>query len=188
MADIICLGLGKISSCRTAQYQLALLLAFTDKIQCTAEAYDPIFSKGERDLLIQLGIKISKANLEGNLVNSLKPTLYFLPHCPRELTNNLLYSNWSVLQLSQCFIIANSFEKIILNTPHRLLSSYHYLLQISSTVQELPIENCFHLADIFNDLSLHIFPKETLTSLEPSFWAAPKPVYSQESCEFIPTQ
>ena len=181
--QIVCLGLGKVSTCKVAQHQLAFLLLLSEHCNHPAEVYDPVFTVREKQALKRLNLTVIEENSEGKLKNS-HPTLYFLPHCPRELSNNLLYSNWSICDLPKCLIIANSFSKLRLFTPVRLLKDYHYILNIGDLAHELPINNIFRFPDIFNDLSLHYFPLKKLESLDSNFWNRPEPNYHQES-EFI---
>ena len=169
-----------MSTCKVAQHQLAFLLILSENYSCPAEVYDPVFTEKEKQALIKLNLTVPEQNSEGKLKNQ-HPTLYFLPHCPRELSNNLLYSNWSISDLQKCLIIANSFSKLRLYTPVRLLKDYHYLLNIGDLAHELPINNIFRFPDIFNDLSLHYFPLKKLESLDSNFWNRPEPNYHQES-------
>nr|CAG4650553.1 EOG090X0FII [Sida crystallina] len=181
--EIISLGLGSVSTCKTAQYQLGFLLLLAEECDCLAEVFDPVFTFYEREALTQLNLKISQENNEGNLCSGLR-TLYFLPHCPRELSNNLLHSNWDSHHLAKCIIIANSFDRIRLNTPLRLLQDFQYLLRVEQVVEELTFKNSFRFPDIFNDLSLHIFPERKVTIPKADYWIKVEPHY-QESTEFV---
>ena len=39
--------------------------------------------------------KLDFGPIRNNLIDIQVPTFLFLPHCPKQLTNNLLYANWS---------------------------------------------------------------------------------------------
>ena len=182
--NIICLGLGKFSSCKIALHQLALLLLLRQELNCTAEVFDPAFSESEKGILGQLGLKVAVENCEGR--RKADPgnisTLFILPHCPRELTNNLLYANWDPCSLENCIIYANSFESLKLNTPARFLRNYQYLLRVEPAVEEIAVPNSLRFPDVFNDLSLHLFPVRLLRQVPPEFWDSPQqPVYSEET-------
>ena len=73
---------------------------------------DPIFFCSEVKLLRRLKLEVISENLECKLKCQVHtshchnfyddqicklqvPTIIFLPHCPKQLTNNLLYANWS---------------------------------------------------------------------------------------------
>ena len=180
--EILCLGLGHFSTCKTALYQLAFLLLLGEEFQNSAEVFDPVFTCGEKQILSHLKLKLAVGNCEGKKKSNLSGfTLFFFPHCPKELSNNLIYTNWNPANLENCILYANSFEAIRLNTPHRFLRSYHYLLQSPAVVEELPIPNTFRIPDIFNDLSLHCFPSRLTSGLPQSFWETPEPIYSEET-------
>ena len=183
LSEIVCLGLGRVASCKTAQHQLGLLLLLEEQFLCPVEVFDPIFSSIEKDILCQLKLKLVETNFEGKRKPSSSGyTLFIFPHCPKELSNNLLYFNWSPSQLEHCILYANSFEKIRLDTPQRFLKNYHYLLQSLEVVEELPVPNTFRFPDVFNDLSLHHFPVHLTNKVEHTFWESREvPVYPTES-------
>lgn len=182
ISNIVCFGIGSISSSKISQYQLALLLKLGDNFECSIEVFDPIFNNSDKAILSELKLVLLSENCEGKRTqNSNEVTLFFLPHCPRELSNNLLYSNWDPFLLQNCIIYANSFEKVRINTPRRFLTNYHYILQTENIVSESTVVNNFHFPDIFNDLSIHTFHCDQLNSLPSSFWDCPEPVYTSES-------
>lgn len=183
ITQIICLGIGAISTCKTAQYQLALLSALKQEIaDCPTEVYDPVFGQSDIDILNSLNFKVSNQNTEGKIaITPSTYTFFILPHCPKELFNNLLFSNWSVENLENCLVYGNSLEKLKLSTPKRFLEPFYYLVNSESIAEEIEVPNNFTFTDIFNDLSLHYFPARLLSCVESSFWEHPKPVYLTES-------
>ncbi len=187
ITQIICLGLGRISTCKTAQHQLGLLLALGEHLLCPIEVFDPVFSSIEKDIISHLKLKLAPTNCEGKrkAVLSSSSSFFIFPHCPKELSNNLLYTNWSPGHLEHCILYANSFEKIRLDTPSRFLKSYHYLHRSIEIVEELAVPNNFRFPDIFNDLSLHHFPNELIYSVHSSFWESPEPTYLAAETELI---
>lgn len=179
---IICLGIGAISSCKTAQYQLTLLLALKEELNCPVEVFDPIFSQSEREILDHLKLKISAQNTEGKIVVTPSSfTLFILPHCPKELINNIFFSNWSPEKLRNCIVYGNSLEKLKLNTPKRFLEPFHYLVNSDNIAEEIEVPNNFRFTDIFNDLSLHYFPDRLLSGVDSAFWDNPEPAYTSNS-------
>nr|CAG4649754.1 EOG090X0FII [Scapholeberis mucronata] len=182
LSEITCLGLGRISSCRTAQYQLGLILLLQEHFLCATEVYDPVFSASEKVIISELKLKVSEHNCEGKIIsNSTGFTLFVFPHCPKELSNNLLWVNWKQSHLANCILYGNSFEKIHLDTPHRFLKSYEFLIKSLEVVREISVPNVFHVTDIFNDLSLHYFPENLIAQIPSSFWEAVEPDYPEES-------
>ena len=183
----ICLGLGQISTCKIAQHQLGLLLLLREHFLCPIEVFDPVFSSTDKDIITHFKLELGTTNCEGKRkpVSSAGFTFFFFPHCPKELSNNLLYTNWNPNHLEHCILYANSFEKIRLDTPSRFLQSYHYLLQSTEIVEELAVPNNFRFLDIFNDLSLHHFPRDLVNSVHSSFWESFEPTYPVAETELI---
>lgn len=187
VVEVVCFGLGHISECNISKYQLALLLCLKD--HCSPQkvfVHDPIFYKGECEVLNKLDCNVITENSEGSYVISEKgPTIVYLPHCPKQLTNNFIWSNWGS-NLENCVLICNSFSSLIDNQPSRILSeTVPYIYRISNHTTEHSVENNFKFTDIFNDTSIHQFPKQNLDKVAIDFWKkGDKPTY-ENSEEFI---
>lgn len=202
--EIICLGIGKVTECSISKHQLAFIGLIGKHLKAEIFFFDPVLSKFEKQLLEKLDHKVLTENKEGKYLAE-HPTLFYLPHCPKQITNNLLYSNWDPEHIQNVFLICNSFKTVIESTPERLLRpNAHYILEVSSLVDEVEIENSFKftgkckiywkwaaflkilILDIFNDFSIHLFPVEKLQNTELSFWSSrPEPIYPQEDIELI---
>lgn len=184
--EIVCYGLGHFADCIISRYQLGLLLFLKQQFCPKVFVYDPIFTPTECELLQTLNCELISENEEGKrkLVEGLT-TLVFLPHCPKQLTNNFLWSNWGP-QIKECILLCNSFSSILEKHPHHTLrSSLTYIIHIFQYTEELHIDNCFKYQDIFNDLSLHIFPDKNI-SAENNLWTLKDtPTYPPEDIEFI---
>jgi hypothetical protein len=159
--NIICLGLGKFSECSISRYQFSLILGIAEEFKVkSVRFFDPIFNKVEIDFLKLLNPScIIEENLEGkHPVSKEAVTLFYLPHCPKQITNNILWKNWSYEQLNNTILLCNSFQNIVTSTPRRFLeSNANYLLRILDHIEETELENNFKYTDIFNDSSLHYF-------------------------------
>lgn len=187
IAEIYCLGLGHIGERIVPRYQLSLLLCIKDVYNVRVLVHDPIFYTQEKEILKKLGLTVLEENQEGKYKsNSDSATLFFLPHCPKQLTNNLLWSNWN-LKIKNCIIIANSFNTIVEeNTKDSLVKSCNYLTNILTYTVELPIINTFKYYDVFNDTAIHIFPFQKLKLIPEDFWNnCSEPVYDSDNTEFI---
>lgn len=109
---IVCLGLGSPTASRSAQIQLALLLALrehlaahprftnsSDSRDIVSVAYDPIFTSDDIELLEKHSIKCSRSDI--NCTPSIEqyytcveePTLLYMPHCDRSLYEDVLTRN-----------------------------------------------------------------------------------------------
>ncbi len=189
--DIICLGLGNFAegsiqnSLVTSRYQLVLLLALAQQINRDLGqvlVYDPVFSHGEKVVLERLNLRANdNSNREGKyLVKPENLTLFFLPHCPKQLLNNILWTNWSVNRLNKLVIVGNSLSRIVTFTSESELKSVAYVRASSDFVTETPIENNFVYSDIFNDTSLHF-----VRSSEPDLKDLGAPEYNKDDLEFV---
>ncbi|CAG9802323.1 unnamed protein product [Chironomus riparius] len=185
--EIICLGIGKISEDIIARHQLELIAIIKEKFQIESiKFYDPVFDQNDKLLLDSFKFEVLLENKEGKYRVE-HPTIFYLPHCPKQITNNLLYSNWNFEELKNLILICNSFKSIKEATPERFLRpNAHFLLEISSFTKELEISNTFKFSDIFNDFSIHSFPSKTLPDQSSNFWTdQPKPNYSLEDLELV---
>lgn len=187
ISEIVCFGLGKISECITSRYQLQVLLYLKDLFNVNVYVYDPIFTDFERILLNEFQLSIIPENSEGKYnIKDSGSTIFYLPHCPKQLTNNVLWRNWG-LQLNKCIFISNSFHKIVENNTKRVLAdTAFYINKILPHTCEVAIINEFRFYEIFNDTAIHIFPLDKLLLLPEDFWLdCDEPKYSTEDIEFI---
>lgn len=188
--EIVCFGLGRIGECLISKYQFALLLCLQDLWGVQVKVFDPIFTDFDTWLLEAFKCERLTHNCEGKWrVTDKETTLFYLPHCSKQLTNNLLWANWG-LNLNYCIIIANSFTAIVENTPKKLLNHQgEFITNISPHVVELAIINSFKFFEIFNDTAIHIFPWLNLGILSNDFWHfSQEPHYSDDDVEFIKEQ
>lgn len=167
--EIIALGIGKISELLVPRYQFALVLCLCDLYKVKVKLYDPLFNKSEIELIESYtNCLVLKEDCCGKFQVSKGATLFYLPHCPKYLTNNLLATNWG-LNLINCIIIANSFNKIIEELIGINLES-EFIAKIQPYCLEIPIYNTFRLFEVFNDTSVHILPQKSLGTIPDSFW------------------
>ncbi|KAK7874343.1 hypothetical protein R5R35_007815 [Gryllus longicercus] len=184
--QIICYGLGNFSENVTSRYQLALLLLLKHGLHTHVFIHDPLFNGVECDLLEQLGCKVIKQNEEGKRTIKIgTKTLAYFPHCPKQLINNFLWSNWNI-NLENCVIIGNSFSTIIeTNTHKHLTQNAAYVQLIFPFVKEMSVVNSFRYNDIFNDLSVHAFPDLKGPSALSLWSSCEEPKYSKDDVELI---
>lgn len=183
--DIVCYGIGQFSDSVASRFQLALLLVLKDCFKSKVSLYDPVLSPEEKEIIELLDCLAIETNEEGKRKVD-RDTLFFVPHCPKQLVNNLLWKNWGK-SLSQCIIIGNSFRKIFESNSNRFLEeNLVYIFHASSVVTEIEIDNNFKFSDIFNDLSIHYFLKEEIDCLSDSILNfTEEPIYQKEDIEFV---
>ena len=157
---IVCYALGSFGCNMIARYQLAFLLLLKQKFNVSVEIYDPTFLKAEIELMTETyGFKVLDVNEEGKRDVSCTQTLFFLPHAPHQLANNLVYSNWNYTSLNKAVMICNSFASLRENLPPNYMSeNLGYIVRSERVVEEFGIINTFTYLDIFNDMAIHIFP------------------------------
>ena len=185
VSSIVCYGLGQLSCSRIARYQGVLLLILKDHFQVPAEVYDPVFSSVDTEVLEDLNIKVLNVNEEGKRKVE-GTTLFFLPHCGKELYNNLLWANWNASSLSFCIIIGNSFSTIVQNVPTRVLKEhYTFIYDAQDMFKELPLTSLVDYDDVFNDVNIHI-PCNNILLKTPEFWLENKePKYNKCDIEIV---
>lgn len=183
VAEIVCYGLGSFLSSVTAQYQLAFLIILKDLFLPTPDVflYDPVFSIHEVSVLKKLNFSVLDHNEEGKRT-SLKPTIFFMPHCGKPLYNSVLWSNWSVDGLQKIIIIGNSFTNVVETVPKSEKNySLSYIFQAQPLILEHSVSNNFKFIDIFNSLSVHSFPITNLTQMPQNFWErGEEPCYTSD--------
>lgn len=185
--EIICLGIGRVSECSIAKHQLAFISIIQKDLKIpSAKFYDPVLLSSDKEILEKLNFSVLSENKEGKYQAD-HSTLFYLPHCPKQITNNLLFTNWKPDYLNNLILICNSFQTIIDSTPERLLRpNAHFLLEINPFVTEIELENCYRFKDIFNDFSIHTFAADKLKPLPSDFWNnQEEPNYSTEDLEFV---
>lgn len=185
--EVFCLGLGHLSDCLIAKHQLGFIIALKEKYQLSGiKFFDPIFTKEEQEILKKLNFEVLTDNKEGKYIAQ-SSTLFFLPHCPKQITNNLLWINWLPENLKNLTLICNSFSTIIESTPERFLKpNANYIIDINTYTDEHQLDNCFKFTDIFNDTSIHTFPIDKLNQAPESIWKNKiEPKYLEEDKEII---
>ena len=105
-----------------------------------------------------------------------------LPHCPRQLTNNLLFSNWKPRLLENILLISNSLTNISESVRSSNVKFINAVVE-HNILEEKKIRNSFKFSDIFNDLSLHSFKVQE--NIDKDVWQMPRPAYDEADVEFI---
>jgi hypothetical protein len=165
--EIICYGVGSMDDSMTSRHQLSLILAIIyqimqsgliDKINYV-EFYDPVFNKADEILIeSKLGYKISSKNEKCMRTVNDCLTLFYMPHCPKALYNNLLYANWSKKCLKNLILFGNSFTTIHSMTDDaHMKRKYSYLNDSFKLVNEIRLDYKCDITNSFYDLNLHVF-------------------------------
>lgn len=160
-------------------------MCFRDKLDIKVFVQDPVLWKIEDEILNDLNCEVLKNNLEGKYKVETCAKIFYLPHCPKQLTNNLLWSNWG-LNLKNCIIISNSFCTLTENlTKRQLIHDANYISDILPHTLELAVINSFKYFDVFNDTAIHIFPLNKISLLSTDFWENREEPSYNDNIEFI---
>ena len=61
------------------------------------------------------------------------------------------------------------------------------VIKAAAVCTETPVENCFRLSDVFNDLNLHSFHSDQLADQNENFWTVdPALAIQEDDLEFVP--
>lgn len=164
--DIVSYGLGSPDENLASRYQFALLLIIIDALKLNldlelVELFDPAFTQLDLRVIQDLyKLKITTTN-EKSMRTVSKVTLFYMPHCPKALYNNLLYANWSVEDLSRLIIFGNSFttlKNMLVNGKNEDLSRcYSYLSDACLVLDEVELDYNCESTNAFLDLNLNLF-------------------------------
>ena len=150
--------------------------------------FDPKLSEAEKEILRLLNVSVESCNKEGKYKVD-RDSIFYFPHCPKHLTNNILWSNWTKNSLFKLVLISNSFERIITTLPVRLLKEegLEFIIRAREIVRESTVKNSFSVKDVFNDTSIHSFPESRLSLKNTEeFWdRGEEPVYVETDLEFV---
>lgn len=177
--EVVCYGLGSLfdgHGTYASRQQLALLLAIRDILAVPVTLFDPVFSKHDIRLLNGLQLSILTENDSGKHFAERK-TLFFMPRCPFELFNNLLWKNWNCL--SNIILLGNDLNCLETQlTYSELTSKYHFIHLAFPLMRTHKIAvKSSSLENVMNNSALHIFhaadehklSQEMLWRLEPHY-------------------
>lgn len=158
---------------------MAFLLALTRSVDQlpVVQLQDPAFTDQETAFLRSLDFQVLPENVEGRFsTTAAQPSLYYLPHCPKALTNNLLLSNWTPEQLQNSVIVCNSFQALLVNTLERDIErEAGHVKRIHEYTKEIEFKSSERHFDSFNDTSIHLFEREHIERIaDPGFWVVAK--------------
>ncbi|GJT05333.1 protein sensitivity to red light reduced 1 [Tanacetum coccineum] len=105
-------GVGSFEMYEASRFQLSLALILQRNLEWIGdiEVFDPLLSLTELNVLKKLGLRPLFVN-ELAKRKVMKPMVFFMPHCPAELYENLLETNWNNEMLNKIMILGNSFAK-----------------------------------------------------------------------------
>ncbi|KAL7411803.1 hypothetical protein BDY24DRAFT_394937 [Mrakia frigida] len=190
---MVCFGLGSLENSRIAQMQLLLLLDLSKRLNITSmEAYDPAFTSVDELLLGSYSISVLPTNTHGHhpLPSDDSTTLVYMPHCPRTLYQNFLFSNWSEDALGRLILLSNEISGYVVREPLKKLQALAPCLPlIVPHLETHLLPPNFPPNDVFNDLAFHWVPKGKLSKVGEGegegSWERPEPTEEREEKDEI---
>ena len=155
---VVCYGVGNFSKGRRSSplYQLAFILSIANE-SSRIQYFDPCTTETELDLLQGLTNIDLIANNERGFRSVEQETLFFMPHCPAQLYNNVLLANWA--NLDKVVIFGNSLSAYETRSINKLPTGIELLLpfieEIGCAVSKRDTQNADgDLEAAFNDCFL----------------------------------
>jgi hypothetical protein len=182
--QMVLYGLGSIENSEASRLQLALAILMKKDSEWISEIeiYDPVLSPLDREVINRLGCTCLSHN-ENARRTAEAPTLFYMPHCPMDLYNNVLHANWTADNLNRIVVLGNplsaykrDFKDISISSGHlRRVPKDHlrYIVAIvndASTCEfEVPVRyqeeeeatseiTTSTVRHVFNDFAWHFFP------------------------------
>jgi len=162
-----------------------------EKMPLSVHICEPMFTADDAALVAHFGISLlenlcgrynvshplpvlgsTSSHSDSTLSSDNSTTLFWMPHCPKELYATVLESNWSAQNLSNIIVIGNSFESIT------SLVSETEKLRLGRIFASLKVAHVSMLPEysddpyIFNNTALHLFNErsEEFMSESSEFW------------------
>jgi SRR1 len=147
--EMICLGIGNFSKghptyLEAPLWQVSFALALQDELKCSKVSFfDPVALPIEKEYLRQKHpgcFTVLETNDRGRYKPQPGRALFFLPHCPRRLYENILRENWGRADVD-LWLIGNSLERLAESCDFmpctRLLLPFCTITPLRSTKHEL---------------------------------------------------
>eukprot|EP00037_Helgoeca_nana_P021627 m.218566 g.218566 ORF g.218566 m.218566 type:complete len:293 (-) comp25712_c0_seq1:102-980(-) len=174
-------GIGNFGSSAVPRLQYCCFreLARRLDLAAPAELFDPVMTASEIAVAAADGIRAPRVNEAAKRKCHGDPTVFFMPHCGKELYDNLLWANWTVPHLAAVVILGNSFAFYVENAiGDELKKTTRYLAAACGCATEVVLENPVAPSAAFNNTSVHHFAVDRLERLPASTWdEAAEPIH-----------
>ena len=178
VVDLVCYGVGSLDrTISQSQFALGLLL-MSDLSVRDAFIYDPLMDEHDLAVCKEYKVNVISENEFGKRSvcehhESADFVLFWMPHCPLGLYDNLLEVNFNRADLSKIIIIGNNFDSYhsrMLDADFQGKSPYIHRLFANDCIEieNFPLQN----DNAFSDLSIHRFCESKLPDADDStFWS-----------------
>ncbi|XP_063685883.1 SRR1-like protein isoform X1 [Bolinopsis microptera] len=148
--QIVCYGIGRLSTCKLAQFQFAVLVNVLQKSPQIQKClvFDPVLSQSERTFITQYMEVLSENDMCGRRV--VCNTLFYMIHSSKRMYDNVLKSNWD--QLKYCTLIGNSFQSYLLHsTTSSLVKQVPHIYTCTEHTKEDELPKFVSHHNVFNN-------------------------------------
>ncbi|KAG5440061.1 hypothetical protein PCK2_000573, partial [Pneumocystis canis] len=184
---LVMLGLGSFQNNFRSITQLSFGIEVAKHIQLKKEieAYDPVFTFLDCQLLKNLNICFNLNESPDSLYNAEQPVIFYMPHCPISLYESLFKENWSPKKLCNIFLIGNCLKTYDLTMYYILYSNcmsrklskkkkYPFVFKACSSIDALKINLLGNTSNVFpisalNNLSNIYFSTKDSNTLKGYF-------------------
>lgn len=179
ISKILCIGIGDLCCSASARLQLSFIIGIAKKLEISdLFYYDPVLCENCKPIVEKLGFQCGDKNLNGCYKFD-HHSAFYLPHCPRFLYHNMISFNFNKEQLSELFIIGNSFAnyeeqvKLFLQPKKTLVED----LYLTGAVNETSLN--FLNNEVFDQISLMSIDSSKLPDTNDPFWTPQELMYQQ---------
>ena len=137
--QVVLYGIGELEPTKhereaeVSHLQLAFVILLKERFEWVNDivVYDPCLSPLEQKAISAFDCTFLAVNEFGRRTVD-RPTLFFLPHCPALLVNNILSANWTTANLNKIIVLGNSFSEIKddLSRGCKVLTYFKHLMAI----------------------------------------------------------
>jgi len=160
--QMVLYGLGSIENSEASRLQLALAVLMKKDSDWISEIeiYDPVLSPIDREVINCLGFTCLSHN-EYARRTAEAPTLFYMPHCPMHLYNNVLHANWTADNLNRIVVLGNPLSAYKLDHLRYIVaivndaSTREFEVPVRYKDEEITTTTVGH---VFNDFAWHFFP------------------------------
>ncbi|CAO3620542.1 unnamed protein product [Cunninghamella blakesleeana] len=173
---MVCYGIGSMQNSIPAKYQFILALTIKDllNIKGTVSIFDPAMTNLDKEACEHYGISVVAIN-EHCKRTVYKPTLFYMPHCAKQLYNNTISVNWSYENLKNVILIGNDFEDCYIGSQleRDLRKECPYLIPACTIIKSIVFPSeLFEINNVFNNISIQYFPESGIPKdKNDTFWA-----------------
>ncbi|ORY90335.1 SRR1-domain-containing protein [Syncephalastrum racemosum] len=182
--EIICYGIGSMQHSKNAQFQFILALELADLLNLKGKMsiFDPVMTALDKQLCEKYQVHVIEEDEKGKRTVN-QPTLFYMPHCSRNLYSNTISANWKPTSLTNLYIIGNRFDMYVGSQLERdLLRECPYLIPANTIVQTVSFPKKFDDDKVFNDLAIQWFPSDVVPQGENDpFWSSVTPQADPEA-------